>query len=88
MVIVAAEDIPKYTELTYDYGKDYTFDDDVRFCLGWGRGDRVCWGCFQKLCLAYACNVPSRAQQAQYACLLAASTTPLQDRRTKVLHTV
>jgi hypothetical protein len=29
MVIVVAEDIPKYTELTYDYGSDYVLGGEV-----------------------------------------------------------
>ena len=29
IVIVAAEDIPKYTELTYDYGSMYILPEDV-----------------------------------------------------------
>lgn len=29
IVIVAAEDIPKYTELTYDYGSLYIVEGDV-----------------------------------------------------------
>jgi hypothetical protein len=33
MVIVAAEDVPKYTELTYNYGNDYIIDDDVRIFI-------------------------------------------------------
>lgn len=32
MVIVVAEDIPKYTELTYDYGSDYVLEGDVSAC--------------------------------------------------------
>lgn len=41
MVIVAAEDIPKFTELTYDYGSAYIDNNEqpVRGC--WV----VCWLC-------------------------------------------